>query len=250
MTDFDTQLLRYHRQILLPDVGVAGQKRLGQARVLIVGLGGLGSPVAMYLAAAGVGELILADGDHVELSNLHRQIIHTSSRIGQNKALSANHFLRDLNPDIRLTPETAHLTPSRLHDLVTTVQVVVEASDNFTTRFAVNRACRAAQIPLVSGAVTRLEGQLAVFSGQPGDPCYHCVYPELPENQTIETSCIEQGILPPVAGVIGSLQACEVIKLLLDMPETMRNRLLLFDARHMQWRTIELQRDPHCSVCC
>ncbi len=242
----DEQLLRYSRQIMLPAFGYEGQQRLLAARVLIVGLGGLGSPVAMYLAAAGVGTLVLADFDAVDLSNLQRQLLHTSERIGMTKVDSAVRTLTAINPQVRLEAIKGSLTEANLAGIVSGVDLVVDACDNFTTRFAVNSACFAARVPLVSGAAIRTEGQVAVFSGQPGGPCYQCLYPR---DGDMDETCSANGILAPVVGIIGSIQATEAIKVLAGIGEPLIGRLLLLDALAMEWRSLRLPADPHCPVC-
>ena len=242
----DAQLLRYSRQIMLPAMGIAGQERLRRARVLVVGLGGLGSPVAMYLAAAGVGRLVLADFDAVDLSNLQRQVLHTTDRIGMPKAESARLALAALNPEVELVTVKRSLSPATLPGLIQDLDLVVDGSDNFATRFAVNAACVAARKPLVSGAAIRMEGQVATFSGQPGGPCYQCLYPG--DGGTDDT-CTANGILAPVVGIIGSIQATEAIKVLTGLGEPLFGRLLLLDAAAMQWREVRLTADPECPVC-
>ena len=242
----DTQLLRYSRQILLPTFGIEGQERLRAARVLLVGLGGLGSPVAMYLAAAGVGRLVLADHDAVDLSNLQRQIIHTTPRIGQPKAESACATLAALNPEVELVPVRERLTAATLPDLLRDLDLVVDCCDNFDTRFAINAACVAAGKPLVSGAAIRLEGQVTTFSGQPGGPCYQCLYPR---DGGIDETCTANSVLAPVLGIIGSIQATEAIKVLSGLGEPLFGRLLLLDAGLMQWRQVRLVADQGCPVC-
>ncbi|HYN76530.1 MAG TPA: molybdopterin-synthase adenylyltransferase MoeB [Lamprocystis sp. (in: g-proteobacteria)] len=242
----DAQRLRYSRQIMLPAFGIEGQERLRRARVLVAGLGGLGSPVAMYLAGAGVGCLVLADYDAVDLSNLQRQPLHTTDRIGMPKAQSARLALAALNPDVELVTNTRSLTVNTLPELVQGVDLVVECSDNFATRFAVNAACVAARKPLVSGAASRLEGQVTTFSGQPGDPCYQCLYPS---DGGIDETCTTTGILAPVVGIIGSIQATEAIKVLAGLGEPLFGRLLLLDAAAMEWRQVRLTADPDCPIC-
>jgi molybdopterin-synthase adenylyltransferase len=242
----DDQLLRYSRQILLPTFGVEGQQRLLDARVLVVGLGGLGSPVAMYLAAAGVGSLILADFDAVDLSNLQRQLLHTSDRIGMTKVDSAVRTLTAINPEVHLDAIKGSLTQANLAQVVAGVDLVVDACDNFATRFAVNAACCAARIPLVSGAAIRTEGQVTVFSGQAGGPCYQCLYPR---DGGIDETCSANGVLAPIVGIIGSIQATEVIKVLAGLGEPLYGRLLLLDALAMEVRTIRLRADPACPIC-
>lgn len=243
----DRQLLRYGRHILLPEIGIDGQERLARSRALIVGLGGLGSPVAMYLAASGVGRLTLADDDSVELSNLQRQIVHTTASLGDAKVDSAQRSLRALNPEIDIVTLRARLSGDALERAVAEADVVIDGSDNFATRFAVNAACVRARRPLVSGAVIRTEGQVTVFhSGQPDSPCYRCLYQETDEPGE---PCAERGVLAPVAGIIGSVQATEALKILLGMGEPLVGRLLVLDALHMQWRSLRLKPDPHCPVC-
>lgn len=242
----DDQLLRYSRQIMLPDIDLDGQEKLLAAKVLIVGLGGLGSPVAMYLAAAGVGHLVLADFDTIELSNLQRQIVHTHARIGINKAESAAQTLAALNPDTLLTCVTEFLNAEALVDLLDDVAVVLDCSDNFAIRFALNAACVKAQVPLVSGAAIRLEGQIAVFDARtPTSPCYRCLYEETDEDLT----CSANGVLAPLVGVIGAMQALEAIKVIIGFGSSLAGRLLLFDARYSQWRELALTKDENCPVC-
>ncbi len=242
----DQQLLRYSRQIMLPAIGIEGQERLLASRVLVVGLGGLGAPVAMYLAAAGVGTLALADFDRVDLSNLQRQIIHTTPRIGLPKVESAARTLRQLNPDCQLLPIDRQLKGEALQQQVEDADLVVDCCDNFDTRFAVNDACVASRTPLVSGAAIRMEGQVSVFSGQPGDPCYRCLYGDGGE---LDATCSANGVLAPLVGIIGSLQATEAIKLLTGAGTPLTGRLLLLDALEMQIRTLTLRPDPDCPVC-
>lgn len=242
----DNQLLRYSRQIMLPAVDVEGQQRLLASTVLVVGLGGLGSPVAMYLAAAGVGHLLVADFDAVDLSNLQRQILHTMDRIGQTKVDSCITALRALNPEVRVEGVKTALSEDTLPALLNGVDLVVEGSDNFATRFAVNEACHRAGIPLVSGAAIRMEGQISVFSGRPGGPCYQCLYPR---DGGIDETCSANGILAPVVGIIGSIQATEALKILGGFGEPLCGRLLLLDAMTMEWRSIGLPADPGCPIC-
>jgi molybdopterin/thiamine biosynthesis adenylyltransferase len=242
----DQQLLRYSRQIMLPDIDIEGQEKLLAARVLIVGLGGLGSPVAMYLAAAGVGHLILADFDLIDLTNLQRQIAHTTDRIGENKAQSAAKMLRELNPDIQITCIEKMLDADNLLEQVKQVSVVVDCTDNFQTRFAINTACITAKVPLVSGAAIRLEGQITVFDFRKYiSPCYACLY----EQNSDDLTCAANGVLAPLVGIIGSMQALETIKLICGFGTSLAGRLLIFDARHLEWREIKLKKDQACSVC-
>ncbi|WP_020210871.1 HesA/MoeB/ThiF family protein [Gilvimarinus chinensis] len=243
----DQQLLRYSRQIMLGEVDIAGQESLLDANVLIVGAGGLGAPVALYLAAAGVGELIIADDDHVEVSNLQRQIIHTQSRIGQTKVASAKAQLAEINPDVQVQTLCERLSPARLDELLPQVQAVVDCSDNFSTRFAINNACVRHKVPLVSGAAIRLEGQLAVFDSRRADsPCYRCLYEEQADENL---SCAASGVLAPLVGIIGSAQALETLKLLAGFGDTLSGRIQFYDGKTGQWREMRLPRDPHCPVC-
>ncbi len=243
----DDQLLRYSRQIMLPGLDIEGQEKLLDSRVLIVGLGGLGSPAAMYLAGAGIGTLVLADFDRVELSNLQRQIIHRSTDIGRLKVDSATTAIQALNPEVRVEPITKTLDSDNLPTLVETVDLVVDGSDNFATRYAVNAACVAARRPLVSGSVIRMEGQVAVFrTDRPGEPCYHCVYPEAGE---AGETCSETGVLAPLPGVIGSIQAVEAIKSLTRLGQPLDSRLLIVEAMTMQFRILRLRSDPKCPIC-
>jgi molybdopterin-synthase adenylyltransferase len=242
----DQQLLRYSRQIMLPDIDIEGQEKLLAAKVLVVGLGGLGSPVAMYLASAGVGHLILADFDKVDLTNLQRQIAHTTDRIGENKAQSVAKTLHELNPDIQITCIERMLDAESLLEQVKQVSVVVDCTDNFQTRFAINVACVAARVPLVSGAAIRLEGQITVFDFRKDiSPCYACLY----EENSDDLTCAANGVLAPLVGVIGSMQALETIKLICGFGTSLAGRLLIFDARHLEWREIKLKKDQSCSVC-
>ncbi|MBQ0741736.1 MAG: molybdopterin-synthase adenylyltransferase MoeB [Pseudomonas sp.] len=243
----DQQLLRYSRQILLPQIDIAGQQRLLDSRVLIVGLGGLGAPVALYLAAAGVGTLVLADHDQVDLTNLQRQIIHHTADIGRAKVDSAADHLLALNPQIQIRRLEEALADSALQDAVTGVDLVLDCSDNFATRQAVNAACVAFNKPLVSGAAIRLEGQLSVFDPRIADsPCYQCLYGN-GDDQTL--SCSEAGVIGPLVGLVGSLQALEALKLLADFGEPLVGRLLLIDALTSRFREMRIRRDPACSCC-
>lgn len=243
----DQELLRYSRQILLQHVDIDGQLRLKQSRALVVGVGGLGSPVALYLAAAGVGELHLADFDHVDLTNLQRQIIHDTHSIGQAKVDSALARLNAINPEITLVAHRTALDTDSLEAAVQAVDLVLDCSDNFATREAVNAACVAAGKPLVSGAAIRLEGQLSVFDPRRADsPCYHCLYGHGSE---AELTCSEAGVIGPLVGLVGSLQALEALKLLAGFGEPMVGRLLLIDALSTRFRELKVKRDLACSVC-
>ena len=243
----DDQLLRYSRQILLPEFGTEAQDRLLAARVLIIGAGGLGSPVAMYLAAAGVGTLVIADPDAVDLSNLQRQLLHGQSDIGRAKVVSARDRLAMLNPDTQVIALQERLEGAALRAQIVAVDLVIDASDNFATRYAVNATCVAARKPLVSGAAIRMEGQVAVFRPDlPDSPCYRCLYRDGTE---VEQTCAENGVLAPIVGIVGSIQAMEAIKVLTGIGETLCGRLLLIDAKRMDIRTLKLKRDPACPVC-
>lgn len=243
----DQELLRYSRQILLQQVDIEGQLTLKNSSALIIGLGGLGSPVALYLAAAGVGELHVADFDSVDVTNLQRQIIHDTATVGESKVDSALHRLRLLNPDIKLVGYRAALDADSLAEAVSAVDVVLDCCDNFATREAVNRACVMVRKPLVSGAAIRLEGQLSVFdSRQPASPCYHCLYGHGSED---ELTCSEAGVIGPLVGLVGSLQALEALKLLVGFGEPLVGRLLLVDALSTRFRELRVKRDPACSVC-
>ena len=243
----DQALLRYSRQILLPQVDIEGQLRLQRSCVLIVGLGGLGSPVALYLAGAGVGELHLADFDEVDVTNLQRQILHDTVSVGASKVDSALQRLSALNPEVRLVAHRQALDDEALVEAVGAVDLVLDCSDNFATREAVNRACVRQEKPLVSGAAIRLEGQLTVFdTRQAHSPCYHCLYGHGSE---AELTCSEAGVLGPLVGLVGSLQALEALKVLAGFGETLVGRLLLIDALGTRLRELRVKRDPACTIC-
>lgn len=244
----DDQLLRYSRHLLLNEMGVEGQEKILAARVLLIGAGGLGSPIALYLAAAGVGQLMICDDDKVELSNLQRQIAHRTASIGQNKADSAAAAARALNPDIRLTPLTQRASARELAEWVAATDVVIDASDNFATRHAINRACVIHGKPLVSGAAVRFDGQLAVFDRRQADaPCYHCLFSETGAED--ELRCAENGVFSPLVGIIGCSQAAEALKLLTAVGTTLHGKLLLLNGLNMEWRSLRVPRDPDCPVC-
>jgi molybdopterin-synthase adenylyltransferase len=243
----DTQLLRYSRHILLPDIGITGQQKLLDSKVLIIGLGGLGSPVAMYLASSGVGHLDICDDDTVDISNLQRQIIHQSDKLGQTKVSSAREQLLALNPDIQITGFEQRLTEAQLRVAVAEADVVVDCTDNLAVRLQINRAAVMTRTPLVMGAAIRMEGQVSVFTNNsPETPCYHCIYGQA---QEIQETCTQSGVLSPLVGVIGSMQALETLKLLLNLGENLGGKLLLFDALAMEWQTIKLKKHPQCAVC-
>ena len=243
----DTQLQRYSRHVLLPEIDLTGQEKLLRSRVLLIGLGGLGSPIAMYLATSGIGTLVLCDHDVVEMSNLQRQIIHKNNDIGRNKTISAVETVLELNPDIQVIAISSLLEGKRLEEEVAKADLVIDATDNFQTRHALNATCVAFKIPLISGSVIRMAGQITSFRFDlSSTPCYQCLYPNLDEAQE---GCAQAGILAPVAGAIGSLQAVEAIKILLNIGETLQGRLLQLDARTMTWRTSILKSDPTCPIC-
>ena len=243
----DQQLLRYSRHILLPEVDIDGQQSLLDSTALVVGLGGLGCPVALYLASSGVGHLILVDDDQVDVSNLQRQIAHGTRDLGKSKVASAAESIRAINPDINLTLIEQRLEGDALAQQVSLASVVLDCCDNFSTRFAINAACVAAKKPLISGAAIRLEGQLTVFDTRRDDsPCYRCLYTG---DENLDLSCSESGVLAPLVGVIGAAQAMEAVKCLADVGEPAIGRLQLFDAKQFQWREFSLNKDPACPVC-
>jgi len=242
----DTQLLRYSRQILLPQIDVQGQEKLRNASALIIGLGGLGAPVAMYLAAAGIGHLHLCDFDKVSLSNLQRQIIHSTLDIGKYKVDSAYETILALNPDVKVTRFYEQSSENTLIQWAKNVDIIIDCSDNLMTRLAVNQACIQAKIPLVTAAVIRMEGQVTVFlNNKNDDPCYHCLYST---QQAQEETCAQNGILAPMTGVIGSLQALETMKIIMNIGETLAGKLLLFDGLNMEWLTMKLSKNPYCPL--
>jgi molybdopterin-synthase adenylyltransferase len=243
----DEQLLRYSRQIMLPEMDIAGQQKLVDATVLIIGMGGLGCPAAMYLAAAGVGHLIIADDDVVELTNLQRQIAHSQAMIGEPKVVSAQQALLGLNPDLKITALQRRLEGEALSEAVSQADLVVDACDNFSSRFAINRSCIEHRKPLVSGAAIRMEGQVAVFDSRDADsPCYQCLYSEGDDE---DMSCSQNGVMAPLVGIIGAVQAMEAIKLLAGIGESLTGRLLLLDASSLQFREMRLPRDTACGAC-
>lgn len=244
----DEALMRYARHILLDELGIEGQERLHAATVLIVGAGGLGSPAAFYLASAGVGRLILVDDDKVELSNLQRQILHTTERLNWSKAESGKQALLALNPDVQIEAVVERLEGERFEALVAKADYVLDCCDNFATRHALNRACVALSKPLISGAAIRFAGQVSVYDLRSNEsPCYYCLFPEA--DDAAEENCATTGVLGPLVGIIGSTQAAEAIKLIAQMGESLVGRLLVLDALSMQWNTIRFQRDPQCPVC-
>ncbi|MBT0960489.1 HesA/MoeB/ThiF family protein [Denitromonas iodatirespirans] len=244
----DDQLLRYSRHILLPEIGVEGQQAFVDARVLVVGAGGLGSPAAMYLAAAGVGTLVLVDDDDVDLTNLQRQILHTAEAVGRPKVESGRATLGRLNPEVEVVPFALRLAGEALMREVALADVVLDCSDNFETRHAINRACHAHRTPLVSGAAIRFDGQLSVFDLRTDDsPCYHCLFPEGEDVEQVR--CAVMGVFAPTTGIIGAAQAAEALKLLAGVGTSLAGRVLLLDGLNMEWRSIGLTKDPACAVC-
>jgi molybdopterin/thiamine biosynthesis adenylyltransferase len=244
----DQQLLRYSRHILLDEIGIEGQQRLLAASVLVIGAGGLGSPAALYLASAGVGRIVLVDDDVVELTNLQRQILHTTERLGQTKVESGRTALLQINPEIVVEAVSERLAGARLEQLVQEATVVLDCTDNFATRHAVNRACVRQQVPLVSGAVTRFDGQISVFDArEASSPCYSCLFPETEAFQ--DAPCSSMGVFAPLVGVIGAMQAAEALKLIVGIGTSLAGRLLLLDGRAMEWTSIGVARNLACPVC-
>ena len=244
----DQQLLRYSRHILLQEIGIEGQERLLRAHALIVGVGGLGSPAALYLAASGVGQLTLCDDDTVELSNLQRQIIHRTSTLGQSKVASAKAVLHDINPEVECFALPLRVDQAHLRELVAQADVVLDCSDNFATRYAINRACLAQRKPLVSGAAILTHGQLSLFDFRRDDaPCYNCAFPET--SAAPELRCATTGVFAPLVGIIGTLQAAEALKLLVGIEQGLSGKLLFVNALDMNFMRTELSRDPACAVC-
>lgn len=244
----DAELLRYSRHILLPEIGIEGQEKLNTAHALVIGAGGLGSPAALFLAASGVGTITICDGDTVDLTNLQRQILHRTSSVGLSKVASAQSALAEINPAVQVRTVAERVDESRLAELAAEADVVLDCSDNFATRYAINRVCSRLRKPLVSGAATRFDGQITVFDlRQPDSPCYHCLYPEHAESA--ETRCAVMGVFAPLVGVIGSLQAAEALKLLMKIGNPLTGRLLVMDMLDMNWRTLKLAQDAHCPVC-
>lgn len=244
----DQQLLRYSRHILLDEIGIEGQHRLLAAHALVIGAGGLGSAAAFYLASAGIGTITLVDNDHVDLTNLQRQILHTTERIGQPKVESGKTALSEINPEINIVALNERAENERLNELVRHASVVLDCSDNFVTRHAVNRACVANHVPLVSGAAIRFDGQISVFDSRNRNaPCYACLFP--PDQQFEEVQCATMGVFAPLVGIIGTMQAAEALKLVAASGQSLAGRLLMLDARSMEWTSIGVPRDKDCAVC-
>jgi len=243
----DQQLLRYSRQIMLPQVDIEGQQKLLGSKALIIGAGGLGSPASIYLAAAGVGQITIYDDDEVDLSNLQRQIAHHTDDIGTDKVISTQQTLKNINPDTKVVAVKQRLEADQLKKEVINADVVLDCCDNFTTRFAVNAACVEHKTPLVSGAAIRFEGQVAVFTpGRADSPCYNCLYADNGEEMQ---NCATNGVIAPVTGIIGSIQAMEAMKLIMGIGETLTGRLLLLDGLSMQWNEMKLRRNSLCPTC-
>lgn len=244
----DNQLLRYSRHILLPQIAYEGQEALTQSHALIVGAGGLGSPSALYMAAGGVGALTICDFDVVDLTNLQRQIIHTTQSVGINKAVSAKQTLQAINPDVVVNIVEEKSTEAAMSKLVKEADVVLDCSDNFATRYALNRLCFEHQKPLVSAAAIGFEGQVTVYDFRhPESPCYHCLFPD--DGSETDMRCSENGVFSPLVGMIGTTQAAEAMKLLMNIGTSLQGRLMLLDALNIEWRTIKLSKDPACKVC-
>ncbi len=244
----DQQLLRYSRHILLDEIGIEGQEKLLAAHAVIIGAGGLGSPVALYLASAGVGKITLVDNDEVDLTNLQRQILHNTASVGQSKAESGKQTLHEINPTIDVVALVARADTEQLKTLVSSADVVLDCTDNFKTRHAINHACVAAGVPLVSGAAIRMDGQVAVFdTRQPKAPCYACLFP--PDKQFEEVQCSVMGVFAPLVGIIGTIQAAEALKLIMGVGTSLSQRLLMLDARTMEWTSIHTTHNPQCPVC-
>jgi molybdopterin-synthase adenylyltransferase len=244
----DQQLLRYSRHILLDEIGIDGQQKLLDAHALVIGAGGLGSPAAMYLASGGVGHITLVDDDTVDLTNLQRQLMHTTARVGRPKALSGQEALLAINPDVEVTAVCERVAGERLDALVRGANVVLDCSDNFATRHAVNRACFAAGVPLVAGAVIRFDGQLSVYDPRIAEsPCYACLFPE--DGKFEDAACSTMGVFAPLVGVVGAMQAAEAMKLIIGAGEPLAGRLLLLDGRSMEWTSIAIARNENCQVC-
>ncbi|MCK4843240.1 MAG: molybdopterin-synthase adenylyltransferase MoeB [Methylococcales bacterium] len=243
----DQQLLRYSRQIMLPQIDIEGQQKLLAAKVLIIGAGGLGSPASIYLAAAGIGQITIYDDDEVDLSNLQRQIAHHTDDIGTDKVISTQKTLKKINPDIKVIAVKQRLKGDTLNKEVQSADIVLDCCDNFTTRFAINSACVRHKTPLVSGAAIRFEGQVSVFTAGTNDsPCYNCLYSDTGEEMQ---NCATNGVIAPITGIIGSIQAMEAMKLITGIGETLTGRLLLLDGLSMQWNEMKLAKNKTCPTC-
>ncbi|WP_295752047.1 HesA/MoeB/ThiF family protein [Undibacterium sp.] len=244
----DQQLLRYSRHILLDQIGIEGQEKINLAHALVIGAGGLGSPTAFYLASAGVGKITLVDDDEVDLTNLQRQILHTTERVGQPKVSSAKQTLQQINPEIEVIALQERVNAERLAELLQDVSIVLDCCDNFRTRHAINAACVNQAVPLISGAAISFDGQISVFDARDANsPCYACLFP--PTDKFEETMCSSMGVFAPLVGIIGSMQAAEALKVIMGIGKSLSGRLLLLDAQNMEWTTIKVARNPACPVC-
>ncbi|GGC88204.1 HesA/MoeB/ThiF family protein [Undibacterium terreum] len=244
----DQQLLRYSRHILLDQIGIEGQQSILSSHALLIGAGGLGSPAALYLASAGIGRLTLVDDDEVDLTNLQRQILHTTERVGQPKVSSGKQALQQINPDVDVIALKERLAGSRLEELVQAADIVLDCSDNFATRHAINQACVKLKKPLVSGAAISFDGQISVFDARDEtSPCYACLFP--PGEQFEEVLCSTMGVFAPLVGIIGTMQAAEALKLAMGLGKSLAGRLLLLDAQNMEWTQIKITRNAACPVC-
>jgi molybdopterin-synthase adenylyltransferase len=244
----DDQLLRYSRHILLNDIGIEGQDKLLTSHALVIGAGGLGSPVALYLGTAGVGQITIVDNDVVDLTNLQRQIAHNMARAGMNKALSAHESIAEINPEVRVNCITERADAALLDTLVAQADIVLDCCDNFATRHAVNAACVKYKKPLVSGAAIQFDGQISVFDPRSeSSPCYACLFP--PDSAFEETRCATMGVFAPLVGIIGSMQAAEALKLLTGVGSSLAGRLLMLDGRGMEWNEVKIKRNLSCPVC-
>ena len=244
----DNQLLRYSRHILLPEIEYSGQEKLLKSHCLVIGAGGLGSPVSIYLASSGIGKITICDFDDVDISNLQRQILHSDESIGINKALSARKFLNKVNPEIIITPIEKKLNIEQMSDIAKEVDVIIDCSDNFETRYALNKIAFCLKKPLISGAAIKFDGQISVFDfREKSSPCYECLFPDT--NNEEELRCADHGVFSPMVGIIGSTQAAEAIKIILDVGVSLMGRLLLLDSKDMTWKTIKIVKDKGCKVC-
>ena len=244
----DQQLLRYSRHILLDEIGIEGQEKINAAHALIIGAGGLGSPVSFYLASAGVGRITLVDNDTIDLTNLQRQILHTTDRVGQSKADSGKLTMAQINPDVNVVALQERIEGERLNELVRSASVVLDCTDNFATRHAINRACVVSKVPLVSGGAVMFDGQISVYDKRHKDsPCYSCLFPET--ESFPEIHCSIMGVFAPLVGIIGASQAAEALKLLVGIGQSLEGRLLMLNARSMEWTSIGISRNPECPVC-
>ena len=244
----DNQLLRYSRHILLPEIEYSGQEKLLKSHCLVIGAGGLGSPVSIYLASSGIGKITICDFDDVDISNLQRQILHSDESVGTNKALSARKFLNKVNPEIIITPIEKRLNIEQMTDIAKEVDVIIDCSDNFETRYALNKIAFCLKKPLISGAAIKFDGQISVFDfREKSSPCYECLFPDT--NNEEELRCADHGVFSPMVGIIGSTQAAEAIKIILDVGVSLMGRLLLLDSKDMTWKTIKIVKDKGCKVC-